>query len=370
MKYLFFTSAVFSALFFFLLTTKRNKEFEHKFLAAIFFLVTINSIYVFQFFRNIRFQDFYYVPFFSELNYAIPLLYGTLLWFYTRALTNAKFSFRKIDYLHFVPFIGFFSILLIQLLTEKIILKSEHVGYPLIKIIITPFYLFSVLLILKRYRNKLLNEYSYQIQVNLYWLSWITVGAVALWIIATCGFIFNATNDVHKTLLYDYYVLSFLGVFLFVLAIVAFTKTDIFTVTKEDTIPVKVDFSDEIDEIETAKESNNNFKLELERLQKTMDEEKPFLDPLLSINKLALISKIPQYKISKILNSELNQNFYDYVNGYRITEIKERLENGEAEEFSILGVAMDSGFNSKASFNRVFKKVTGMTPSSYLKSIK
>ena len=101
-----------------------------------------------------------------------------------------------------------------------------------------------------------------------------------------------------------------------------------------------------------------------------MKEEKPYLDPLLSINKLAEVTKMPQYKISKLLNNSLNQNFYDFVNGYRIEEIKSRLAKGEAESYSILGIAMDSGFNSKASFNRVFKKTTGVTPSAYLKSLK
>ena len=312
-------------------------------------------------------MDFYHVPYFSELNYAIPLLYGPLLWFYTRALTNINFSFKGKDYLHFGPFVIFLLLIISPLFTGVDILISKHVGYPLIKLIITPFYLFSVLLILQNYRQQLKNAYSYTMKINLYWLSWITLGAVILWVIATLGFCFNTFSGSPKTLLYDYYVLSFLGVFLFALAFVAFRRTDIFTQSMEDLSPKKIDFESLEPPKEVKIEEHNP--IELERLQKVMMEEKPYLDPLLSINKLAEVAKIPQYKISKMLNNSLNQNFYDFVNGYRIEEIKTRLKNGEAESFSILGIAMDSGFNSKASFNRVFKKMTGETPSTYLKSL-
>ena len=68
-----------------------------------------------------------------------------------------------------------------------------------------------------------------------------------------------------------------------------------------------------------------------------------------------------------MLNTSLNQNFYDFINTYRVSEVKRRLDEGEAENFSILGIAEECGFNSKASFNRVFKKITGTTPTGYMK---
>jgi len=346
---------------------KKNKAYEHKFLALIFFLITINSVYVFQFFRSARTEDFYYVPFFSELNYAIPLLYGPLLWFYTRALTQKNFTIAGKDYLHFIPFIVFFLVILSPQFLDVGFLESKQVGYPLLKLILTPFYLFSVLLLLNKYRAQLLNAISYEHKVNLYWLSWITVGAIALWVIAVGGFIFNEMNDNKTPLLYDYYVTSFLGVFLFVLGIVAFARTDIFTRNAEEPlVPEKIIFEDET-VIETVIETSQDG--ELQQLKEVMTKEKPFLDPLLSISKLAEVAKIPQYKISKMLNTALNQNFYDFVNGYRIEEVKQRLKDGEAEQYSILGIATECGFNSKASFNRVFKKIVKMTPTAYLKSL-
>lgn len=363
MEYLFVISGAFAALFLMVLISKTKKQFEHWFLAIIFFLITINSLYVFNFYRS---SSFYYVPFFSELNYAIPLLYGPLLWFYTKALTRSDYRFKNIEYWHFAPFIIFLLILLSPILTDYKLINSKHVGYPFIKLIISPFYLIAVLLILKNYRKRLLDQYAYDLKVKLLWLSWITLGAIALWILAMLGYLYNSFNDSPKTLLYDYYVLSFLAAYLFVLAYLAFTQTDLFHKKKEDVVPKKLELN------KVKEEQNRKVNIEnedLARLKKIMLEKKPYLDPFLSINKLSEISNLPQYKISKILNTVLNQNFYDFVNGYRVEEVKRKLEEGLSDNYSILGIASDSGFNSKASFNRVFKKMAKMTPSQFLKQI-
>jgi len=365
MKYLFVICGVFAALLFLLLLRKKDRQNEHLFLAAIFFLITINSFYVFQFYRS---DDFFYVPFFSELNYAIPLLYGPLFWLYTKALTTANYKLNFKNCWHFFPFIIFFLILISPLLFGVQLLESDHVGYPFIKLLITPFYLIGVLIILKNYRKDLLNSYSYEQEVNLMWLSWITVGAIALWILALSGYIYNSVTEAHKTLLYDFYVLSFLSIYLFGLTYVAITKTDIFKASDENNTPKKIQAPTIIESLkdsQTAQEESS----ELSHLKSVMLNKKPYLDPLLSIGKLSTICNIPQYKISKILNTQLNQSFYDFVNGYRVDDVKIRLANGEANDFSILGVAQEAGFNSKASFNRVFKKKEGMTPSEYLKTL-
>ena len=366
MRYLFVISAVFAALFFLLLITKKPKKAEHKFLGILFLLITINSYYVFQFYDS---EEFYYVPFFSELNYAIPLLYGMLLWFYSRALTAAKFKFRQLDFLHFLPFVLFYLFLISPLILDVTLIESKHIGYPFIKLLITPFYLFGTLLLLKKYREELRNAYSYPMEVNLMWLSWITAGAVILWIIATGGYVYNSMTDQPMTLLWDSYVLGFLGIYLFALTYVAVTRTDMFQAYQQKVVPTKIDpIIEPIIEEPTTVIDNNTDK-DLVKLTEIMSSEKLYLDPLLSINKLSELTNIPQYRISKILNSNLNQSFYDFVNGYRIDEVKQKLQNGEANDLSILGIALDSGFNSKASFNRVFKKKEGITPSAYLKGL-
>ena len=100
-----------------------------------------------------------------------------------------------------------------------------------------------------------------------------------------------------------------------------------------------------------------------------MEVDNAYLDPMLSISKLAELTEIPQYKITLLLNKELDKSFYEFVNDYRVEKAKQLLASDKAQQYSILGIADESGFNSKASFNRVFKKTTGSTPSQYIKSL-
>ena len=364
MEYLFIISSVFSALFFFLLLSKTKKEYEHWFLAVIFLLITINSLYVFQFYHN---DDFYYVPFFSELNYAIPMLYGTLLWFYIKAITDAQYRFQAKELWHFAPFIIFFLILISPLIFNIELIKANHVGYPLIKIIINPLYLVAAFLHYRNYKNSIKQQLSFDVKAKMQWVNWILFGAVILWLVALIGFLYNSWTASELTLLYDYYVLSFLAIYLFTLAYLAFTRTDLFYNKIQELKPHKISAIDLIEQVDQNNSDDNDDGL-LEKLKSIMGEQKPYLDPYLNINKLAEVTGIPQYKISKLLNNNLGLNFYDFINGYRIEDVKFKLKSGQADNYSILGIATDSGFNSKASFNRVFKKMTGQTPSQFLKS--
>lgn len=322
--------------------------------------IAINSLYISLFYND---GGLYYLALFSELNYTIPLLYGPLLWFYTKALTEKDYKISKVELWHFAPFVIFLLILLTPLVSNTTLLESKHLGYPLIKIVLTPFYLVAVLHKLYNYRVELKDQYSYHHKMNHMWLSWIVTGAIILWCIATIGFLYNEFNDVHKTLLYDFYVLSFVGVFLFVLAFVAFNKTDIMSNFEADDIPkIQKQSKEPVDNLEA-------YENILSQLKSYMEEEEPFLDPLLSINGLAEKTGIPQYKISYTLNNVMKQSFFDFINNYRVKRIKTRLQTGEAEKYSLLAIALDCGFNSKASFNRVFKKLTGTTPTQYLKTI-
>ncbi|NNF21632.1 MAG: helix-turn-helix transcriptional regulator [Saprospiraceae bacterium] len=368
MIYLFFISTCFSVLFFLLLMAKKDKRTDHFFLALIFLFISINSLYISFFYTS---EELFYTPLFSEFNYAIPLLYGPLLWFYAKSITNKDYKLRLRQSWHFLPFVVFLFILVLPLWTDYTLLDSKHLGYPLIKLVITPAYLISVLMILRNYRLKLKTLLSYEYRMNHMWLSWVTAGAIILWAIASAGFVYNEMNEVHKTLLYDFYVLSFLGVFLFALAFVAFNKTDIMYNLNFEKLPEDLTEENNESDRTSPEEYGNNKQYEaiIVQLNDFIKKEKPYLDPLLSISSLAEKSGIPQYKISVVLNKVLKQRFYDYINSYRVELVKERLKKGDTEKFSILGIALDSGFNSKASFNRVFKKKTGMTPSQYLKSL-
>jgi AraC-like DNA-binding protein len=99
-----------------------------------------------------------------------------------------------------------------------------------------------------------------------------------------------------------------------------------------------------------------------------MRSEKPYLNPQLTLNELSKKLGVNAAVLSYVINSGFNKNFNDFVNEFRIDEVKGKLQNGAADNLTLLAVAFDCGFNSKATFNRAFKKFTGTSPKEFQES--
>ncbi|RZL13149.1 MAG: AraC family transcriptional regulator [Hymenobacter sp.] len=100
-----------------------------------------------------------------------------------------------------------------------------------------------------------------------------------------------------------------------------------------------------------------------ERLLQLMDQEQPWRAPDLTLHELAQRLGTHPALLSRVLNTSCGQNFNDFVNTYRTQEAQRKLADPRFAHYSLLGVALESGFNSKSTFNRVFKKLTGQAPS-------
>ena len=98
-----------------------------------------------------------------------------------------------------------------------------------------------------------------------------------------------------------------------------------------------------------------------------METEKLFLENDLNLTKLAMKLETTTNEVSFVINELYNQNFNFYINKYRIEEAKKLLISKEYVNLNILGIAYQSGFNSKTTFNTTFKKIAGISPSNYLK---
>ena len=96
-----------------------------------------------------------------------------------------------------------------------------------------------------------------------------------------------------------------------------------------------------------------------------MQEKKPYQDMELTLFSLSKQLKIHPNHLSQIINQHRNQNFFDYINEQRVNDVKDALLSDKYDNHSLLGIAHEFGFSSKASFNRAFKKFTGMTPSEF-----
>ena len=107
----------------------------------------------------------------------------------------------------------------------------------------------------------------------------------------------------------------------------------------------------------------------LKQLLDLMETKKPFLECELTLLKLAESLGISSNHLSQIINEKLNQNFYDFVNKYRVENAKNLLIDPAFDSKTIYAIALESGFNSKSAFNTCFKKYTNQTPSEYKKHL-
>lgn len=356
-----------------------QKRRMHRFLIVINGLLVLSSVHIFLFYRS---AEQFYLPFFSEINWAIPLLYGLLLWLYTRSLVETDFKMAVLDKIHFLPFIFFTGYLIIPLLAGQANTYYLHHGYPWLKLLVNPLYLVAVVVILKKHERMLKDKYSFIGKMHHYWLSSLAIGGLVLWFISCVSLIHHAIQPEASTIAGDYIVLSVLSIYLFAMSYVGFSKTEIFQNRKVKTenqplillspqIEIEAEVTKDIlDEtiIDKPEDTAPNSDSELyQRLLSFMDSDKPYLNPALSLNDLSQLSKISATKLSALINQQGNKNFYDFINTYRVQAVVEALERGDTQNYSLLGISEACGFNSKATFYRIFKKATGVTPAQYAK---
>jgi len=191
-------------------------------------------------------------------------------------------------------------------------------------------------------------------KINLSWLNYILFGFSLIWIIDVSSFILGRLPVPHSFL--DTPVLILIFIFANIIVYKGLKQPEIFNGIEEK------------QKYMHSRLTQSDKDRYLKRLQSYILKEKSYLNPLLTINKLGRAISISPRDLSQIINESLGVNFFEYVNSYRIKEAKRYLTDSSNRNRSILDVLLDSGFNSKSVFNRVFKKQTGMTPSAFKKA--
>jgi AraC-like DNA-binding protein len=100
-----------------------------------------------------------------------------------------------------------------------------------------------------------------------------------------------------------------------------------------------------------------------------MQEKKSYLDPELTLSQLAKDLDIGRSQLSQLINDGIGDNFYDFINKYRVEQVKQLMTDPRVKHFSMLGIALEAGFKSKSTFNLIFKRFTGLTPTEYRKNL-
>lgn len=357
-----------------LLFFKKNKNTSDSILAAYFLLAGINILFSYLEYDNVR-NDFRY-PCLIHITTPLVFLHGPLLWLYVRALTVPRFTFKKWYYLHFAPFA--FAVILLSFLYYSVpqeikvpYVKSEvfkeDFHYKLIVVLIAVliyFYLFWCIRLIRGYKKKLLNLYSNVEKIDLKWIKFMLFIAVIIYGFAMTTNLLDLFLHFISFQNFQAYAFLINSLFILVLGFYGHRQTTIFTSdikSQEDIFNLKpASLKEDI--------SDNNEKF-AQKLLNHMDYEKPFTDQELSIGKLAKQLSVPAEYLSHVINSCFGKNFFDFINTYRIEEFKRQLQNPDNQNYKIIGIAYDCGFNSKATFNRVFKNHAGLTPSQYKQSI-
>jgi AraC-like DNA-binding protein len=103
-------------------------------------------------------------------------------------------------------------------------------------------------------------------------------------------------------------------------------------------------------------------------LNQLMKEKMPYKDPEINLIKLAAMLKMTPHQLSYVINTGFNENFFQFINRHRVEAARDLIAKGNLNNFSLLGIAFESGFNSKTTFNNTFKKITSQTPTEFRKS--
>jgi AraC-like DNA-binding protein len=144
----------------------------------------------------------------------------------------------------------------------------------------------------------------------------------------------------------------------------AFHQPDVFLMEKPPLFQIE-----EIDpghpKYEKSCISDEESKILMSRLEKAMKEKRPYADPELTLAKLASLLPASHHHLSQLLNQRLKKSFYNYINGYRVEQVMSCLADPVCLDTSILDIAFDCGFNSKSTFNKIFKQHTSLSPSQF-----
>ena len=366
---------VFTALFLSLLIlTKKGRNLADTILGIWMIIIGTHLFGYYSFVSGLIFK----YPDLMWLNLPYAFMHGPMLYLYTEALSKPKKFRNKNWLLHFIlpTLIVLFDIPLMLLPeNERIeVYKQYGKGYEtsmLINSILLSisgiFYIVITNILLYKHKKRILNQFSNQEKINLNWLQTLFYGMGVIWAIIIFG-----GSDECIFLMATVFVV-FIGYF-------GIKQVGIFTNQYEDISPnepilevlVESYVSDSGSEKKKYAKSGLNEDVAKDlhlRLKHLMNDEKSFIEPDLTLSDLAARLEIHPNYLSQVINEIEGVNFYDYINSLRINEFKRLVALPENQKYTLLALAYDSGFNSKSSFNRFFKKVNEVSPSEYVRQM-
>jgi AraC-like DNA-binding protein len=318
----------------------------------------------------------------------IYFLYGPIFYLYLRRLLFLVKGLSSNWYLHFIPFlIQFFVYLPFLLQNDKTFLLNLMNQNPqiihllgvtgVLGLLWNIYYWNLFRKTIKTYRAELRINQSYDPNLNLLYLV-LTVQLLALcfWLFSLLNIALNKYYYFENAQIFESSIdLTWLvfSVIPYLIGFYAIHQSETFKVN-----PQQISFLDDpLDSITPAQlpevapeKTSENYKAELAKIEKYIADEMPFINAKISLPELAEALDIQPHLLSKIINEHYKQNFFDFINSYRVAEFQSLVQDPKYRNYTFLSLAYEVGFNSKTAFNRAFKKITNQTPKEYFEGLK
>lgn len=360
-----------------LMLSKKSKLRADKFLILYFLFFIVSQVYFY-----LEAQGTFQHTAWMLAGRGIYLLGGPIFFYYVYTLTTAARISRKVYVLTLLPFlfylIHFLYYYLIGFKGHDVTIENGllyingHLPltwtfFVVLLVISDPFYLAWFYLLLRKYRQYSVHEASNFDQINLNWLNIIFYLWVISVVIALPVLTFSVGQDWFSSVWISLLLQLVYLLFVFLLGFYGFRQSTVFSISPSAT-PSSADTK------KSGSYERSGLTAELasayhEQLLTLMKNQKPYLDGELTAQELARQLGLSPNHLSQVINQQESKNFFDFVNSYRVEEIKRKMADSQTKNLTLLAIALESGFNSKTSFNTVFKKMTGQTPSQYAKAL-
>lgn len=364
-----------------LLSVRREGGAARRVLAA---LVVVMAVIIFGAVLRTTHYEFVF-PHLSRMHDPFVFLSGPLLFLYLRTLVRRERKLARKDYLHFLPFalcVAYLAPYFLRSGESKLNFMLAEFYHPSLGywyyvrtaflLLQTAIYLTLVVMLLVRHSRALKSKGEAREPAEravLFQVRFMLIGFLILFV----GVLLRYTLD--QTARTNLLVPLGVSALIYSLGYLGLRTPEVLTGVRE-TLPVgtsalPAETAGTVDERTPAKKYEKSTltperaERYLQRLLSHMETEKPYVDGELTLPKLAERLSIPAPHLSQTINERLQQNFFDFVNTYRIEEAKRRLLDPAKGHYSVLAIAEEVGFNSKSSFNAVFKKHVQMTPSEF-----
>lgn len=362
-------------LVFFLLLSKRGNKKANRILGILilFFSTTMNH---FVFYALGVYNNYPHLLLIFE-----PLIftYGPLFLFYERTLTSKNYSFSKTRFLHFIPLLvcfAFYTPFYLRSTELKSLFLSNYQllidiarNVEIVHIIQMFIYLLIINFDLKKYHNRILKSYSSLEKINLNWLRLMVFLFMAVYAVVVVVLIFELLGFREFANIYGTKIIGVLiALCVYYIGYRGLFQPEIFIAFENDESekkPLDITYTGNL-EVEI------NEPIDEEKIKKLLDfmqEKKPYLKEDLTLPDLASQMGVSRNQLSSLINDGIGENFFMFINKYRVEEVKLQLVNPVNKNYTIMAIAYDAGFRSKSSFNNIFKKFTNKTPTEYRSSL-